>query len=89
MSVTFDHKLKTQLAKNFVDQFGPEGEDKYFLAISKITGNSHTINSEEEELKTRKGMVLAKRILQNDAALIVPRYDWSSGITMSRLDSSD
>tara|TARA_Y100000114_G_scaffold45689_1_gene41327 strand:+ start:386 stop:2383 length:1998 start_codon:yes stop_codon:yes gene_type:complete len=88
MSVTFDHKLKTQLAKNFVDQFGPEGEDKYFLAISKITGNSHTINSEEEELKTRKGMVLAKRILQNDAALIVPRYDWSSGITMSRLDSS-
>jgi hypothetical protein len=87
MSVTYDHKLKTQLAKDFINQYGPIGEDKYFLAIAGITGSSHTVDSEEQELSTRKSIVMAKRILQNDASLIIPRYDWTSGITMSRLRS--
>lgn len=87
MSVTYDHKLKTQLAKDFINQYGPIGEDKYFLAISGIAGSAHTTDSEEQELETRKGIVMAKRISQNDASLIIPRYDWTSGITMSRLRS--
>ena len=76
MSVTYDHKLKTQLAKDFINQYGPIGEDKYFLAISGIAGSAHTTDSEEQELETRKGIVMAKRISQNDASLIIPRYAW-------------
>ena len=45
---TYDAKLKTALAKNFLSQFGPLAEDKFLLAVSKISGSTSQNRSEEE-----------------------------------------
>ena len=85
---TYDAKLKTALAKNFLSQFGPFAEDKFLLAVSKISGSTSENRSEEEELVTRSSTTIAKRIAPNDASLLTKRYNWSEGITMARFDSS-
>ena len=76
------------MPKNFLSQFGPFAEDKFLLAVSKISGSTSENRSEEEELVTRSSTTIAKRIAPNDASLLTKRYNWSEGITMARFDSS-
>ena len=88
MSNTFDANLKTELAKNFVQQFGPFSNDKFYVAISRISGSGLISRTESEELTTRNNTVLAKRVNPQDgAAVLVERNDWTSGTVYDRLNS--
>lgn len=88
MSNTFDANLKTELAKNFVQQFGPFSNDKFYIAISRISGSGLVTRTESEELKTRNNTVLAKRVNPQDgAAVLIERNDWTSGTVYDRLDN--
>lgn len=88
MSNTFDANLKTELAKNFVQQFGPFSNDKFYVAISRISGNGLEVRTESEELTTRNNTVLAKRVNPQDgAAVLVERNDWTSGTVYDRLNN--
>jgi len=91
---TFDAQLKTQIAKNFVSDFQPFGKNKVFLGIGQIndvpTQNPPLEHrSGERDVITRRNISYAKRISPSDVTLMIPRVDWTSGITMSPLDTAD
>lgn len=88
--VTYDHYFKTQVAKSFVDQFTAFSEDKYFLCLSGIDAATSDARTERNELAVRKNILLSKRIDQNSASLLLPRYDWSAGVSMDAIsDTTD
>ena len=88
MSNTFDGNLKTQLAKNFVNQFGPFSDDKFYVAISRISGVGLDKKTKAEELKTRNNTVLAKRVNPQDgSSVLIKRNDWTEGTIYAKLDS--
>ncbi len=68
MSNTFDAQLKTQLAKNFVDQFSSFSNDKFYVAIARIKGDGSSERTEAEELVSRNNQVIAKRVNPQDGA---------------------
>ena len=88
MSNTFDAQLKTQLAKNFVNQFSSFSNDKFYVAISRIKGDGSSERTEAEELVSRNNTVIAKRVNPQDgASLLVERNDWTYGTIYQKLDS--
>ena len=90
MSNTFDGNLKTQLAKNFVNQFGPFSDDKFYVAISRISGVGLDKKTKAEELKTRNNTVLAKRVNPQDgSSVLIKRNDWTEGTIYAKLDSDE
>ena len=89
MSVTYDNNLKSEVAKNFVNQFGPQSNNKFYIAIAGIHGDPIVSHTPESELNVRNNIVLANRIDPNNgAAVLLRRYDWSNGITMDQYSSS-
>jgi hypothetical protein len=91
---TFDAQLKTQIAKNFVSDFQPFGKNKVYLGIGQIddveTGNPPLEHrSVERDVISRRNISFAKRVTPDDVTLMIPRVNWSSGITMSPLDTAD
>ena len=88
MSNTFDAQLKTQLAKNFVDQFSSFSNDKFYVAIARIKGDGSSERTEAEELVSRNNTVIAKRVNPQDgASLLIERNDWTYGTIYDRLNS--
>jgi hypothetical protein len=85
--VTYDYQFKGQLAKNFVSQFGPLAEDKFFMCLSGITGSTTDQRTDESEGTVRRNMILAKRIEASASTVLVPRYDWIQGISMDKISS--
>ena len=86
--VTYDHYFKTQIAKAFVDQFTSFSEDKYYLCLSGIDAVTSDARTERNELDVRKNILLSKRIDQNSASLLLPRYDWTEGISMDAISDT-
>ena len=86
--VTYDHYFKTQIAKAFVDQFTSFSEDKYYLCLSGIDAATSDARTERNELAVRKNILLSKRIDQNSASLLLPRYDWTKGISMDAISDT-
>ena len=86
--VTYDHYFKTQIAKAFVDQFTSFSEDKYYLCLSGIDAATSDARTERNELAVRKNILLSKRIDQNSASLLLPRYDWTEGISMDAISDT-
>jgi|TARA_A100001515_G_scaffold59198_1_gene46747 hypothetical protein len=85
--VTYDYQFKGQLAKNFVSQFGPLSEDKFFMCLSGITGSTTDQRTDENEGSVRRNMIVAKRIEASASTVLVPRYDWVEGISMDKISS--
>ena len=86
--VTYDHYFKTQIAKAFVDQFTSFSEDKFYLCLSGIDAVTSDARTERNELAVRKNILLSKRIDQNSASLLLPRYDWTEGISMDAISDT-
>ena len=86
--VTYDYQFKGQLAKNFVSQFGPLAEDKFFMCLSGITGSTTDQRTDENEQSVRRNIIVAKRIEEGASAVLVPRYDWVEGISMDKISSN-
>lgn len=81
-----NQKLKNELAEAFFDFF-EEGSNKYmFLAISKTTPWTSEptpdveVDSVKQETDFWRECIAAKRILNENISLVVPRYDWSTGL---------
>tara|TARA_R100000234_G_scaffold18105_1_gene10074 strand:- start:10228 stop:12195 length:1968 start_codon:yes stop_codon:yes gene_type:complete len=85
--VTYDYQFKGQLAKNFVSQFGSLSEDKFFMCLSGITGSTTDQRTDESETSFRQNLIVAKRIESDSSAILIPRYDWTEGISMDKISS--
>ena len=84
---TYDYQFKGQLAKNFVSQFGSLSEDKFFMCLSGITGSTTDQRTDESETSFRQNLIVAKRIDSNSSTVLIPRYDWTEGISMDKISS--
>jgi len=90
---TFDAQLKTQIAKNFISDFEPFGKNRVYVGVGQVydPGSLAPLEnrSVERDLVTRRNISFARRIAPSDVTMMIPRVNWSNGITMSPLDTSD
>tara|TARA_E500000305_G_scaffold111818_1_gene127955 strand:+ start:8443 stop:10503 length:2061 start_codon:yes stop_codon:yes gene_type:complete len=90
---TFDAQLKTQIAKNFISDFQPFGKNRVYVGVGQVydPGSLAPLEkrSVERDLVTRRNISFARRVAPSDVTMMIPRVNWSNGITMSPLDTSD
>ena len=90
---TFDAQLKTQIAKNFISDFEPFGKNRVYVGVGQVydPGSLAPLEnrSVERDLVTRRNISFARRITPSDVTMMIPRVNWTNGITMSPLDTSD
>jgi hypothetical protein len=90
---TFDAQLKTQIAKNFISDFEPFGKNRVYVGVGQVydPGSLAPLEnrSVERDLVTRRNISFARRIAPSDVTMMIPRVNWTNGITMAPLDTSD
>ncbi len=90
---TFDAQLKTQITKNFISDFEPFGKNRVYVGVGQVydPGSLAPLEnrSVERDLVTRRNISFARRIAPSDVTMMIPRVNWTNGITMAPLDTSD
>jgi hypothetical protein len=90
---TFDAQLKTQIAKNFISDFEAFGKNRVYVGVGQVydPGSLDPLEhrSVERDIVTRRNISFARRVAPSDVSLMIPRVNWTRGITMAPLDTSD
>ena len=90
---TFDAQLKTQIAKNFISDFEAFGKNRVYVGVGQVydPGSLDPLEhrSVERDIVTCRNISFARRVAPSDVSLMIPRVNWTRGITMAPLDTSD
>ena len=91
MADILSYSLRSTFAKEFYQSLtDPASDDRYYMAYGRIKpwdgDTPTTVDTIKEQNEFKRNTAFYQRILPSDVCLMVPRYDWTTGVVYDQYE---
>lgn len=91
MAIVLLNQASTELARSFLRDISNENDIYYFyVARTQVWKDEENVENPIDSVsyinESRKNILMIKRIIESDAALMINRHDWTSGTVYDQYD---
>lgn len=91
MAIVLLNQASTELARSFIRDIANENDIYYFyVARTQVWSDEENVESPVDSVRyineSRKNILMVKRIVESDVALVANRFNWESGVVYDQYD---